>query len=243
MPTSISWMRWAHAVRPAHALQNSGRPGASSAGGSRAPNWILGSAPDWSLHSGDPSVSAGPAACVKGSRSRRRTLQLIEEEDTPEAIAYLLGWTAEAHYHAHDADAAYGLRRRGPKQSSRALGEGAGACRVRAHGDGIRSTHGGPCAGEAVGPARQALVLFARAETVVLGVAARAAWRKPCSSRGESGGRARPKPRTRFRCAIARNAETPRRSRTGILARVLLRRRGCGSSRTGGDRARHWPRS
>jgi len=215
----------AHAVRPAHALQIAEDLAQAAQEIPRA-NWILGFSPRLVTSFWRSVCLSWTGRLREGFAEQRRTLQLIEEEDTPEAIAYLLGWTAEAHYHAHDADAAMACAV-GAETSSRALGE-APALVAYAHMAMAYARLTAGRAQEAVGPARRALVLFARAETVVLGVAARLL----AEALLESGDLVAAQTEAENAISLCHRSQrgNAEAESHGILARVLLRRGGAAAA-------------
>lgn len=106
-----------------------------------------------------------------GFEEHDRCLRFCEEDSTPEAEAYILGWAAEAYYHAHDVDKAWACAVRA-EHISRSFGEPPAMVAYAQMAVAFAHLTAGRAA-DAMEPARVTLAMFGRAEKQIIGMGAR----------------------------------------------------------------------
>jgi class 3 adenylate cyclase len=211
-----------------HAIQTSEALTLAEAGLANFPrdiprtDWILGFSPHGVFSHWRAVCLNWTGRLREGFEEVHRCLRFVEEDNTPEAVAYILGFAAEAYYHAHDADKAMASAARSD-QTSRALGEPPSMVAYAKMGLAFALLAAGRPQ-EAIEPARLALAFFGRAEKQVIGVGARLLAEALLLSGDLPAAQAEAENAiTLCRRSLRGNLEAESH---GILARALLRRDG-----------------
>ncbi len=155
-----------------------------------------------------------------GFEEHDRNLRILEEDDTLEPEAYVLGCSAEACYHAHDVDKAWACAVRA-EHVSRSLGEPPSVAGYAQMAVAFAHLAAGRAA-DAIEPARATLAMFGRAEKQMVGIGARLLAEALLLSGDLSAAQFEAENAiTLCRRTLRGNAEAVSH---GILARALLRR-------------------